>query len=152
MNESLLTPPSADTLDADHIARLIDRFYDKVRTDDLIGPVFNAVVSDWDEHKERLTRFWCSVALRSGTYQGNPMSKHRPLVDKPHGVDGEHFERWLSLWRQTVPEIMSEDATAILVTYAERIGHGLQTGMGIGACKPGGAAGISIGGADMPRE
>lgn len=127
MITSLLTPPAAATLDEAHIARLVDRFYDKVQADDLIGPVFNAVVDDWDEHKALLTRFWCSVALRAGTYRGNPMGKHKPL-----SIGREHFERWLALWHATVPEIMQEDAAAIMINYAERIGRGLRMGMGLG--------------------
>lgn len=127
MITSLLTSPEAATLDETHIARLVDRFYDKVQQDDLIGPVFNAVVDDWDEHKALLTRFWCSVALRAGTYRGNPMGKHKPLP-----IGREHFERWLDLWRRTVPEIMDEEAATLMIDYANRIGRGLRMGMGLG--------------------
>ena len=49
------------------IATLVDHFYEKVRRDPEIGPVFNAAVHDWDEHKRLLTSFWCSVALRAGS-------------------------------------------------------------------------------------
>ncbi len=126
MTVSLQTPTAA-SLDEAHIATLVDRFYDKVRADDLIGPVFNAVVADWNEHKRLLTHFWCSVALRAGSYRGNPMAKHRPLP-----IGREHFERWLELWGQTVPEIMDADAADIMLDYAQRIGRGLRMGMGIG--------------------
>ncbi|HET7266635.1 MAG TPA: group III truncated hemoglobin [Oleiagrimonas sp.] len=119
--------PSIDTLDEAHIATLVDCFYDKVSADDLIGPVFNAAIDDWDEHKRLLTRFWCSVALRAGTYRGNPLSKHKPL-----DIGREHFTRWLELWHQTVPEIMGEDATTVMTDYAERIGMGMRMGLGIG--------------------
>ena len=53
-------------LDEDALARPVDRFYDRVRADGLLGPVFNAAVHDWPEHKRLLTRFWSSVALRAG--------------------------------------------------------------------------------------
>lgn len=127
MTIPLQTRPDIDTLDEAHIATLVDRFYDKVRADDLIGPVFNAAVDDWDEHKRLLTRFWCSVALRAATYRGNPLSKHKPL-----SIGREHFTRWLELWHQTVPEIMSEDAATVMTDYAERIGQGMRMGLGIG--------------------
>lgn len=109
------------------VATLIDRFYDKVRLDPLIGPVFNAVVKDWATHKSLLTSFWCSVALRAGSYRGNPMAKHQPLP-----VKREHFARWLELWRATVPEIMDADSSDLMINYAERIGAGLRMGMGLG--------------------
>lgn len=139
MTRSLFVPPTADTLDEEHIASLVDHFYDKVQADDLIGPVFNAIVTNWDEHKRLLTRFWCSVALRAGTYRGNPMSQHKPLPIGP-----EHFERWLELWRQTVPEIMGADASALMIQFAERIGRGLRTGMGLGDLPRGRDVGIPM--------
>ena len=68
---------TATTLDESRIANLVDRFYDKVQADPSIGPIFNAAVHDWPEHKRLLTSFWCSVALRAASYRGNPMSVHR---------------------------------------------------------------------------
>jgi hypothetical protein len=32
------------------IGILVDRFYDKVRRDSDIGPIFNAIVGDWPHH------------------------------------------------------------------------------------------------------
>jgi hemoglobin len=121
------TPPAGLPIDEASLARLVDRFYDKVRVDARLGPVFNAVVVDWDEHKRLLTSFWCSVALRAGSYHGNPMAQHRPLP-----IDRSHFERWLALWRETVPEILDEAASATMIDYAERIGQGLRIGLGLG--------------------
>ena len=113
-------------LDETAIAFLVDRFYDKVRADAKLGAVFNPIVHDWPEHKRRLTSFWCSVALRAGSYRGNPMAMHRPLP-----IDRSHFDRWLALWRDTVPEVLDEAGTAAMIEYAERIGRGLRMGMGL---------------------
>ena len=38
-------------LDEAAIALLVDRFYDRVRRDPELGPVFNNAVHDWDVHK-----------------------------------------------------------------------------------------------------
>jgi hemoglobin len=114
-------------LDQTSIARLVDRFYDKVRADPLLGAVFNPVVHDWDAHKQLLTSFWCSVALRADSYQGSPMSAHRAQP----AIRGEHFERWLALWRETVPEVLDEAGTAQMIEYAERIGRSLRLGLGL---------------------
>lgn len=108
------------------VALLIDRFYDKIRVHPTLGPVFNAVVNDWDEHKRLLTSFWCSVALRANSYHGNPMAKHRPLP-----VDAAHFQDWLALWRTTTRELLDDEAAVRMINYAERIGQGLQLGMGL---------------------
>ena len=45
------------------LATLVDRFYEQVRVDPELGPVFNAAIDDWPEHKRRLTAFWSSVVL-----------------------------------------------------------------------------------------
>lgn len=117
-------PPSP--LDEPSLARLVDRFYEKVRRDAQIGPIFNAAVHDWDEHKRLLTSFWASVALRAGSYRGNPMGAHRP-----HPIRAEHFDRWLALWRETTAEELDEAGAAQMQEYAERIGRSLKYGLGI---------------------
>lgn len=114
------------TLDAAKIALLVDRFYDKVRADPLIGPVFNAAVSDWDEHKRTLTSFWCSVALRANSYRGNPMAVHRTQP-----IRAEHFERWLDLWRATTLDMLDEANARQMIEHADRIGRSLRLGLGL---------------------
>jgi hemoglobin len=121
-----MRPMNHPTLDEAAIARLVDHFYDKVTADALIGPVFNAVVHDWPEHKRLLTRFWCSVALGAASYRGNPMAMHRPLP-----IRAEHFDRWLALWRATCAEELDEAGAARMVDYAERIGRSLKYGLGL---------------------
>jgi len=116
----------SDYLEPEEIARLVDRFYEKVRHDALLGPVFNPVIADWDEHKVLMTSFWCSVALGAGTYRGNPMAAHRPL-----GATLEHFERWLALWRETTGEELNTWAADAMRNFAERIGHSLKLGLGL---------------------
>jgi hemoglobin len=117
---------SGSTLDAAGIAVLVDRFYERVRADALLGAVFNPVVADWDEHKRLLTSFWCSAVLRAGTYRGNPMLKHQG-----HAIGVAHFERWLGLWRETAHEVLDADAAAVMLEYATRIGDGLRLGLGL---------------------
>ena|SRR5579859_1504489 len=113
--------------DASRIALLVDRFYEKVRVDSLLGPVFNAAVQDWDEHKRTLTSFWCSVALRANSYRGNPMAVHRMQPT----IRAEHFERWLSLWQTTTREVLDEDEARVMLEHADRIGRSLRLGMGL---------------------
>ena len=118
-----LEPP----LDEAALAQLVDRFYDKVRQDALIGPVFNAAVHDWPQHKRLLTSFWSSITLRTGSYRGNPMAVHRGLS----GVSEAHFSRWLELWWETTAEVLAPAEAALLRQHAERIGTSLKLGMGL---------------------
>lgn len=108
------------------IATLVDRFYEKVRVDAQLGPIFNATVHDWDEHKALLTSFWSSVALRAGSYRGNPMAAHRP-----HPIRAEHFEHWIALWLETCAEVLDETHAAQMVEFAQRIGRSLSYGLGL---------------------
>jgi hemoglobin len=122
---------SEPPLDAAAIARLVDRFYDRVQADPMLGPVFDAAVDDWVEHKRLLVSFWCSVALRAGSYRGNPMAAHRP-----HPIRAEHFEHWLALWQDTAQALLPPAQAALLVEYATRIGSSLRYGLGLEASRP----------------
>jgi hemoglobin len=119
-----MNPPA--TLDEPLLATLVDHFYEKVRRDPDIGPIFNAAVDDWDEHKRLLTSFWASVALRAGSYRGNPMAAHRP-----HPIQARHFDRWLALWQETCGEELDEANAAQMLDYAQRIGRSLKFGLGL---------------------
>jgi hemoglobin len=124
-------------LEPDHIAGLVERFYDKVRRDPELSPVFNAAVHDWDDHKRTLTSFWSSVALKTASYRGNPMAAHRA-----HPIRAEHFDRWLNLWRETTAEVLAPEHAAQLCQYAERIGQSLRYGLGFNGAP--GARGLGL--------
>jgi hemoglobin len=126
-------------LDEARLATLVDRFYDKVRADPLLGPVFNPRVDDWEAHKVLMTSFWATVALRSGHYRGNPLAKHQPLP-----IGAGHFQRWLALWRATAGAVLDVESAALMTGYAERIGYGMRVGMGLGGHLRGRESGIPI--------
>lgn len=131
--------PYPARLDETGIATQVGRFYDKVRVDPLLGPVFNPLVDDWDAHKVLMTSFWATVVLGSGHYRGNPLAKHQPLP-----IANEHFARWLTLWRETAREVFDADSARLLIGHAERIGYGLRIGMGLAQHQPGRAHGIPV--------
>ena len=106
------------------IERLVRAFYAKVRTDDLLGPVFAARIRDWESHLQKMCAFWSSVALMSGRYHGAPMVKHLPLP-----VDAEHFDRWLDLFEATAREVCSSEAAQYFVARAYRIAESLELGI-----------------------
>lgn len=115
----------------DDIVRLVDAFYDKVRRDGVLGPVFNPIVHDWDGHKALLVRFWSSVVLGTREYRGNPMAVHRPLP-----IDDGHFGRWLGLWRATTHEVLPAAQAELMYEHAMRIGASLRYGMGLDRSRP----------------
>ena len=83
-------------IDEAMIDRLVRRFYERVREDATLGPVFAARIVDWEAHLQRMCAFWSSVALMSGRYSGQPVQRHQDLP-----VDARHFDRWLALFEET---------------------------------------------------
>ena len=111
-------------IDEAMIERLVHAFYDKVRTDTLLGPIFDMRIVNWDTHLERMCAFWSSVALMTGRYHGQPMEKHLPLP-----VDGRHFDRWLQLFRETAIQVCPSSAATHFIERAARIAESLELGV-----------------------
>ncbi len=90
------------------IKTLVDSFYQKVNADKLLSPIFNDLAKvDWAEHLPTMYQFWGSLLLRQHSYRGQPWPKHAVLP-----VNGEHFGRWLELFKSTVDELfIGEKAT-----------------------------------------
>lgn len=103
---------------------LVHAFYARVRRDDFLGPVFNAVVTDWDEHLARLCDFWSSVILMTGRYKGNPMRAHIAL----NALTQAHFDSWLKLFGETA-RATCPPAAMLFVDRAERIARSLMLGV-----------------------
>ena len=92
-----------EILNLDDIKLLVDTFYDRVRADHLLGPIFDNVIQDrWPKHLDTMYRFWQTVLLDERTYSGAPGVKHLTLP-----VTGEHFEHWIKLFYATVDELFT---------------------------------------------
>lgn len=115
-----------DIQDRADVITLVDSFYDKVNRDELLAPIFNDVANvDWPHHLPTMYRFWESMLLGAMSYQGAPFPKHMVLP-----VGQEHFERWLTLFIQTLDENFAGQkaveakyrAISIADTFARRMG------------------------------
>ena len=93
---------------------MVDRFYEKVRADDLLGYIFDDVAKvDWSEHLPKLYAFWETILFGTGNFRGNPLMAHLKLVTETE-MDWPRFERWVGLFHQTVDEMFAgENATHI---------------------------------------
>ena len=117
--------PQAQINDA-MIHALVHGFYDKVRADAELGPIFDRVIGDgWDAHLAKMCDFWSSVMLTSGRYKGNPMVAHMRLKT----VRPEHFTRWLALFAETADALTPPAIAAQFRGRAELIARSLQMGM-----------------------
>jgi hemoglobin len=86
-----------DIVTLEDIITLVDVFYEKVRQDELLAPIFNERIQDrWPQHLEKMYAFWQTVLLDERTYYGSPFPPHAQLP-----VDHSHFKRWMELFIQT---------------------------------------------------
>lgn len=126
-HRDILAEAAAIGIDEDYVAHLVDTFYAKVRQHEVLGPIFNGVIGDnWDHHLSKLKKFWASVALDAGSYDGRPVPAHVKL----DGITPDHFQVWLGLFRETLEETAPTGAAvAFFMTRAERIAQSLQYAM-----------------------
>lgn len=106
------------------IERLVRGFYERVRADELIGPIFAARIADWEPHLHRMCAFWSSVALMTGRYHGQPVPVHMALP-----IDARHFDRWLALFRATARDLCPAAAADHFIERAQRIAESLELGI-----------------------
>jgi len=115
-----------ETVDRVAIERLVHTFYERVRADTFIGPIFNDVIGDrWGRHLATMVNFWSSVMLTSGVYKGTPMAKHVALTQ----VEPAHFDRWLELFEATTSELFVPAIADDFMVRARRIAESFQLGM-----------------------
>jgi hemoglobin len=98
---------------------LVDRFYERVRRDEMLGYVFDDVARvRWDEHLPKLYDFWDTVLFRTNRFRGNLIGAHARLIPEA-GMDREMFDRWLTLFRETVSELFAGPNAGHIVRCAE---------------------------------
>jgi hemoglobin len=113
-------------IDRAFIGRLVRSFYGRVRKDARLGPIFERVIGDhWEPHLEKMTEFWCSVILKTRSYEGRPVPAHVRLKE----VRPEDFAIWLSIFRETADELCPPGIAAVFVDRAERIAESLKLAM-----------------------
>ena len=94
------------------------RFYEKIKADDLIGPLFASKVHDWDAHIRTMQDFWSRAILATERYTGQPFQPHVGM-----GIKSAHFERWLALWKEAADETMPEPLAEHVVAMAANMSH-----------------------------
>ena len=117
MNEERLPQPALSLCSEEEIDCLVRNFYGRVRQDDMLGPVFEAHVHDWEEHMLHLVDFWSALLRGTRRFRGAPVQKHM-VIDE---LREELFERWLVLFRQTTAELGNVPMQRLADDAAERI-------------------------------
>lgn len=118
--------PKADIRNRDDISILINAFYDKVKIDPVIGHFFTQVAQvNWEKHLPVMYDFWENIVFYAGGYSGNPMMVHRAL-HRRSPLESAHFERWLTLFRETADELFEGEKTNLIKERALSIATVLQ--------------------------
>ncbi|MGF1922844.1 MAG: group III truncated hemoglobin [Bacteroidia bacterium] len=90
--------PNTDILNVEDVKLLVDDFYERVRDNELLSPIFNDVIGEnWPIHLEKMYGFWQTILLDVQSYSGSPFLKHAKLP-----IQKEHFDSWIELFCQTV--------------------------------------------------
>lgn len=103
------------------LLQLLRHFYADVRQHQVIGPIFRAQIHDWPAHLEKIADFWSGATGGPALYSGPMPQRHFPL-----GLEAEHFEIWLDLWRRNCRIRLQPTEAAEMIRLAEDIGERLR--------------------------
>ncbi|MBC3185018.1 globin [Corynebacterium sp. zg-331] len=104
-----MTPPRSlyDALGGEVFTRLVAGFYRRVRTDDLLGPMYPQ--DDWEGAEARLRIFLAQYWGGPADYQqqrGHPRLRMRHM---PFPIDAATAQRWLDLMEASLDEIEEQE-------------------------------------------
>ena len=87
-------------INRENILYFLTLFYSRLRKHEEVGKIFEDVIGtddqEWQEHIEHICEFWCSLILKSRTFNGSPMQKHIAIK----GIKRHHFDQWLGIFEQ----------------------------------------------------
>lgn len=88
--------------DISDIRLLVDTFYSRAENDELLSPIFANRFSSHNSPLEPLYRYWGNalLELEKSAADEIPFPKHQDLP-----LTHQHFDRWLSLFHQTVDDL-----------------------------------------------
>ncbi len=127
---NIVAPGDADlmaepiTVNEDELGALVRNFYAQASRDDLIGPVLNAAIGDWEHHFDIVQDFWSRTLLGTQRYKGNPFAPHVSLNLKP-----EFFERWLAIFRSVARQSLQPVAAGRAIAKVEHMSECFQAGL-----------------------
>ena len=106
------------------VTQMVHDFYADVRRDEVLGPIFNSQIHDWDTHLAKLVDFWSSILLRTGRFTGAPMPLHAAMP----GLSADLFQRWLAAFYASNARQPNQAMAAQANAMAERIAQSLWMG------------------------
>jgi hemoglobin len=121
-----MTATRGDIETRTEIVRLVDSFYAAVRSDDLLGPIFDDVAqTDWAVHLPKMYDFWQTVLFGCSAFRGNPLAVHLDLAARVP-LTRQQFDRWLALFESQVDALFQgpvADAAKLSATRIAAVMH-----------------------------
>jgi hemoglobin len=109
-----------------NIETLVNHFYEKVKSDPIIGYIFTDIAHvNWEKHLPVMYSFWEDAIFYTGTYNGNPMQIHQHL-HRVANLKTEHFEQWIRLFTSSVDELFEGDNANLIKQRAISISTVMQ--------------------------
>lgn len=131
--------PTPDLCAEEEVHALVHGFYARIRQDPVLGPVFDAHITNWEPHLARMVDFWSGALRGTARFRGTPMPKHVALP----GLSAELFQRWLALFEQTTATLgnlaMRERANDLAHRVAQSLWYGYQMSRGMDTLDAGAA-------------
>jgi hemoglobin len=112
------------------IENFVHEFYGRVQRDPLIGPVFDAYIADWGPHLGRMVAFWRAVLRAERGYTQSPKGPPPVIHWNMPELEHAHFERWLSLFAETLGDVLQPAQASWLGARSRRMADALSQHLG----------------------
>ena len=87
----------------DDIKLMVNTFYGRIQKNEVLGPIFEEKLDGrWEQHLEKMYRFWQTILFDEHTYSGAPFPPHARMP-----IDESHFIIWVQNWTGTVDEFFA---------------------------------------------
>jgi hemoglobin len=103
------------------IELFVQAFYEGVKADELLGPIFRDVAKvNWELHLPKMYSFWENIIFHTGGYEGNPMDLHKKLHNMAPLAEA-HFNQWNSLFITTLNKLFTGPNVELAISNTMRI-------------------------------
>jgi hemoglobin len=111
-----------DVENRDDLEKLVRIFYDKVRKDTEIGPIFNSIITDWESHLQKIINFWEQHTFGVQKYKGDPIEAHNQVDERMnYGITAHNFGTWLFYWINTLDDLFEGSNVDLLKFKARKM-------------------------------
>lgn len=108
----------------DDLRLLVGAFYEEAKKDQVLGPIFNQFVTEWEPHIEKVASFWEATLFSAGPYRANPIIIHQKVDEiLSHSLEQLHFDKWVEIWHETTDTMFAGDMANMAKQRASNIAN-----------------------------